>query len=107
MTTKESKELKTQIRQEQDAIVEKILAAKTEEEKQALSKTIGESKARIAELQGRLKELKRNPTGSSYFEFQPHIGMNRQQAKAFRKQRKHDLNKRSSRNVNSSARLDD
>jgi len=102
MTTNESRELKKQIKQEQNAIVDKILAAKTEEEKQALSESIKESQAKVVDLKDRLSKLKLNPTGSSFFEWQPHTGMNRRQAKAFRKQHKHDLNKRSTRDVNPS-----
>lgn len=109
MTNRETKELKQQIKDTQNALVNlvKLVATAKSEDKATHTQELAKVKGQIAELQERLKKLKSNPTGSGYFEFQPHLGMNRQQAKAFRKQHKHDLNKRSTRNVDSSARLND
>lgn len=67
--------------------------AKLTEEEQKASKQkrmedFGILRANIKVLQEDLKKLRANKHDSSFFEFTPHVGMNRRQAKQFRKQRR-------------------
>jgi len=112
-TTSEQKEkiktLKTTIKEQTEKIQQLLndLDLKVEstlsEEQQSLNKqTFKDNMAKLrAELTGYKEELKLtrlNKHGSSFFEFTPHKGFNRRQARQFRNQlaktRKNDTNKR-------------
>ena len=44
-------------------------------------------RANITAAQAQIKEARLNPLGSSFFSYEPHTGMNRRQARAFRRLR--------------------
>lgn len=101
MTTKKTRELKATIKSTQEEIVETIKKRVEEMEKEKdlpieeqqkasqLSKdTIAIMNAALKGAAEQLKVLKMNRTGSSFFSWEPHEGMNRQQARNFRRTRR-------------------
>lgn len=101
-TTSEQKEkirnLKTQIKSTQEELTEMLinLDVKKElelpkEEQETNKKTFTDSlaikRATLTGLKGELKEARMNIHGSSFFQYIPHTGMNRRQARQFRKLR--------------------
>ena len=75
------KELKVSIATANKELLEKLVSAKTDEEKAALKDELAVSKATRQGMEEELKLLKMNKTGSTHFEWHPHKGFNRRQAK--------------------------
>lgn len=82
------RELKLAITKSNEGMVERIVAAKTEEEKAALKDAIAVSKAERQAMEGEIKLLRLNKLSSSAFQWHPHKGGNRSQAKQLRHSRR-------------------
>lgn len=83
MTSKVTRELKNQIKEARDKILDTIKSELDKPEDKQVK--VVEAKDQLKALQEKLELIKMNPNGSSFFEWHPHKGFNRQQAKRFRK----------------------
>lgn len=112
-TTSEQKEkirnLKKGIKQNEEELSEIISSLDVEkemkltpEEQEANKKTFRDNialkRANITALKSELKTARLNKNGSSFFEYTPHNGMNRRQARQFRRMRAQGLIKTPKRN---------
>lgn len=93
------RELKQAIKTAQDEVVDLFSAidvkkeSQLSEEEQKAKKeefkvNIAKTRAMISSYQEELKQIRANKLGSSFFEFTPNKGMNRRQARAFRRMNK-------------------
>ena len=78
------RDVKAAIAKSNQELLDKLTGAETAKDKAALKDAIALSKADRKTLEEELKKLRDNKLGSKFFEFTPHTGGNRRQAKQFK-----------------------
>ncbi len=72
----------------EEGLSEEEKEAKKKEILESFGKEMSEHRATISANNDEIKKLRMNKTGSKFFEFTPNTGMNRRQAREFRRSRK-------------------